>query len=302
MADEIITVMAAVFTYPPFPDAYRPKLLLRPYSHQDISRAELFLQSSTLLADDSVEITDSSFAVRLQDFLLRFWRSLHGDQNALMYALAEQHAQALHKKIVRVVLDGAAAQEQSAQKRISWQQWNGAAPLSAPKEIVLALAYEVSAALAQLRTEEASAGAYAPRIEVSEHTADQYTVEIPVIESAAQTNSARHTAPLPEIMISAEIQDIQADTAIFTQLREQLLAAMQKAAELYGAPYAGSDPAGIIQSLREHNAIDESSLRMAEGILAVCGQVIAARRASLDEYRQAMILYLLFNRSRFSQP
>ena len=259
MADEITAVMAAVFTYPPFPESYRPKLQSRPYSAQDINRAVLFLQSSSLMADDSVEITDSSFASRMQDFLLRFWRSLHGEQSVLIAALAEKHAQILHKNIVRVVLDGAAAQEQSAQKKISWQQWNGAAPLPAPKEIVLALAYEVSAALTKLHIEETSGAVYAPYPEVSEHAADQFTVEIPVIESAEQTNSARHTAPLPEMTLSAEIKDIQADTAIFTQLREQLIIAMQKAAELYGAPYAGSDPAGIIQSLREHNAIDEKN-------------------------------------------
>jgi hypothetical protein len=108
------------------------------------------------------------------------------------------------------------------------------------------------------------------------------------------------TAPLPRsVELPKTPTDQRNDVAAFTQLREQLLSAMTNAARNYGITHPAVDPAGLLASLRQRNAIDESDLRLAEGILAACGRVITAGRASIDDYREALMLYLLFHRSRF---
>jgi hypothetical protein len=110
------------------------------------------------------------------------------------------------------------------------------------------------------------------------------------------------TAPLPRsVELPKTPTDQRNDVAAFTQLREQLLSAMTNAARNYGITHPAADPAGLLASLRLRNAIDESDLRLAEGILAACGRVITAGRASIDDYREALMLYLLFHRSHFAK-
>lgn len=110
------------------------------------------------------------------------------------------------------------------------------------------------------------------------------------------------TAPLPRsVELPKTPTDQRNDVAAFTQLREQLLSAMTNAARNYGITHPAADPAGLLASLRQRNAIDESDLRLAEGILAACGRVITAGRASIDDYREALMLYLLFHRSHFAK-
>ncbi len=88
------------------------------------------------------------------------------------------------------------------------------------------------------------------------------------------------------------------DLANFQQLRQQLLDSMQAAARAYNIQAPPDDPAGLLYVLRQGDLIDATDLRLAEGILALCDRVRREGRAGLDEYRQALTLYLLFHRSR----
>src|SRR5262249_31969775 len=94
------------------------------------------------------------------------------------------------------------------------------------------------------------------------------------------------TAPLPrsvELPIEPQVA-ARGDQAIFKQLREQLLSAMTTAAKSYGITTPPSDPAGLLAALRQRNAVDDSDLRLAEGILALCARVVTSGRAGIDDY------------------
>jgi hypothetical protein len=94
--------------------------------------------------------------------------------------------------------------------------------------------------------------------------------------------------------------DAQTDMQLFYQLRFQIEGYVRKAARSYGLPDLPGDPAHVIEALRGSNLVDESDLRMAEGVLALSDRVIADGRASLQDYRQALMLYLLYHRSHLA--
>ncbi len=95
-------------------------------------------------------------------------------------------------------------------------------------------------------------------------------------------------------------EDAQTDMQLFYQLRFQIEGYVRKAARSYGLPDLPGDPAHVIEALRGSNLVDESDLRMAEGVLALSDRVIAEGRASLQDYRQALMLYLLYHRSHLA--
>jgi len=94
--------------------------------------------------------------------------------------------------------------------------------------------------------------------------------------------------------------DARTDLQVFYQLRFQIEGYVRKAAQGYGLPNLPGDPAYVIEALRGSNLVDESDLRMAEGILALTDRVIADGAARLQDYRQALMLYLLYHRSHLA--
>ncbi len=94
--------------------------------------------------------------------------------------------------------------------------------------------------------------------------------------------------------------DAQTDMQLFYQLRFQIEGYVRKAARSYGLPDLPGDPARVIEALRGSNLVDESDLRMAEGVLALADRVIADGIASMQDYRQALMLYLLYHRSHLA--
>ena len=88
-----------------------------------------------------------------------------------------------------------------------------------------------------------------------------------------------------------------ADLHIFFQLRYQLEAYIRRATRSYGVQARNDDPFALLDALRRSGFVDESDLRIAEGILALADRVTSAHAATLEDYRQAMTLYLLYHRS-----
>jgi hypothetical protein len=88
-----------------------------------------------------------------------------------------------------------------------------------------------------------------------------------------------------------------ADTQIFFQLRYQLEAFVRRAARSYGVRGRTDDPASVLDALRRSGFVDESDLRLAESILAITDKVISSGVAGMDDFRQALMLYLLYHRS-----
>lgn len=89
----------------------------------------------------------------------------------------------------------------------------------------------------------------------------------------------------------------QSDKLIFFQLRYQLEAYVRRAARSYGVSNTSADPSGVLDALRRSGFVDEADLRIAEGILALTDRVTETGLASHEDYRQALMLYLLYHRS-----
>jgi len=89
----------------------------------------------------------------------------------------------------------------------------------------------------------------------------------------------------------------RSDKLIFWQLRYQLEAYVRRAARSYGVHTSSGDPSGVIDALRQSGFVDEADLRIAEGILASTDRVTAGVAPTIEDYRQVLMLYLLYHRS-----
>jgi hypothetical protein len=87
------------------------------------------------------------------------------------------------------------------------------------------------------------------------------------------------------------------DLLIFWQLRYQLEAYVRRAAYSYGVANRTGDPASVLDALRTSGFVDEADLRIAEGIFALTDRVTARGYASIDDYQESLMLYLLYHRS-----
>jgi hypothetical protein len=116
----------------------------------------------------------------------------------------------------------------------------------------------------------------------------------PIAPISAPTPSA---APRSDAPTSANARN---DQLIFWQLRYQLEAYVRRAARSYGVPFQGNDPANVLDELRRSGFVDEADLRIAEGVFALTDRVTAQGHASEQDYRQALMLYLLYHRSHLN--
>jgi hypothetical protein len=105
-------------------------------------------------------------------------------------------------------------------------------------------------------------------------------------------------SPVPAVQDSGTLsEEVKSDKLIFWQLRYQLEAYIRRAARSYGVQAESDDPFGILDSLRRSGFVDESDLQIAEGIFAITDKITAGSWATMEDYRQAFMLYLLYHRS-----
>jgi hypothetical protein len=93
----------------------------------------------------------------------------------------------------------------------------------------------------------------------------------------------------------------ETDQHLFWQLRYQVEAYVRRAARSYGVQARSADPFAMLEALRRSTFVDEADLRIAEGILALTDRVTAGGAATVEDYRQAMTLYLLYHRSHLGE-
>ena len=303
---ELIALLTEMI-YPPVTDAYAQKTRRRPISAADRTAATDFLAASHFDEESTIEITSSTLAEFVTDLALRYHEmagprdpELHR-QSALLRSDGPRLATDLQRRLVAYVLDGAQNGFGTPPRVHSWKESTNAAPFMPPWEVIAPGSVALANALAALRDESLAI----PRKPIVPSVSDTVTELLPVIELANLPQSANHllTAPLPQPITSPREgadahSDHAIDRSIYTQLQQQLVAAMMSASINYGITAPAGDPAGLLAALRTRDLIEDADLRLAEGILALCARVIAAERATIDDYRQALMLYLLFNRSR----
>jgi hypothetical protein len=86
------------------------------------------------------------------------------------------------------------------------------------------------------------------------------------------------------------------DIVIFEQLRHQLVVWLRIEAVRLGMDASGQNPAQLTELLEQQEGFDETRLQVVSTLLNLCEQVISHGYATLIEYKQAMMFYLMHTR------
>lgn len=307
---EIAELIVQTVCYPPFFDHSAGLLSMRPWSVADRERARAFVNGTRLDELDTTPFADQQFVERIRAILLRYQDA----QNAGRIFLSPQmdvtpmeldlQIRRMQKRFMNFVQGNDQSFGISTDPP-SWQDNRDIdRHLTGNRQQFV---HELTNALLLMQGEQTMDREHGPSIEpiaVAATPQDELTAietrSLPIIELAQAAAPQMPTVRLPEAIELPNESERRRDSAIFQQVRSQLLERMEAACRAYGIAYMPDDPAGILSALRQSGAIDEPDLHLAEGILALCQRVIERGRADIEEYRQAMILYVLFHRSRFA--
>jgi hypothetical protein len=109
-----------------------------------------------------------------------------------------------------------------------------------------------------------------------------------------QVSPLEVTTKVPEsttVLVSEE------DVVIFEQMRHQLIVWVRVEAVRAGVDITGHVPSELLALLQQLDGFDVTRLQVTSTLLNLCDQIIAAGHASLLEYKQAMMFYLMHTRS-----
>ena len=80
-------------------------------------------------------------------------------------------------------------------------------------------------------------------------------------------------------------------------MRHQLVVWARVEAVRAGLDIAVHEPSELLDMLQHIDGIDETRLQVTSTLIDLCDQIIAAGQASLLEYKQAIMFYLMHTRS-----
>jgi hypothetical protein len=92
----------------------------------------------------------------------------------------------------------------------------------------------------------------------------------------------------------------EGDVMIFAQLQHQVTTWVKMAAVSHQIEITGRDALDLVAELRRMAALDEAELQVIEALVSLCQRVTTSKQAAMDDYKQAMMLYLLHHRSRLA--
>jgi hypothetical protein len=137
-----------------------------------------------------------------------------------------------------------------------------------------------------------------PQKHTSEHEPGFITA--PAILQSQELTQAQ---PTPEVEVTTK-EDASAtalvseeDVVIFEQMRHQLVVWTRVEAVRAGLDISGHEASELLERLQQLDGFDETRLQVTSTLINLCDQIIAAGQASLLEYKQAMMFYLMHTRS-----
>lgn len=86
------------------------------------------------------------------------------------------------------------------------------------------------------------------------------------------------------------------DVVIFEQLRHQLVVWLRVESVRAGIELSGLGAFQLLDALRQQDGIDPARLQVVSTLLNMCDQIISSSRATLFDYKQAMMFYLMHTR------
>ncbi|HEX6779685.1 MAG TPA: hypothetical protein VF099_15875, partial [Ktedonobacterales bacterium] len=84
------------------------------------------------------------------------------------------------------------------------------------------------------------------------------------------------------------------------QLQHQVGTWVKMAAVSHQIDISGRDALELITDLRRMAALEEAELQVVESLVTLCQRIVTSKQATVDDYKQAMMLYLLHHRSRLA--
>jgi hypothetical protein len=123
------------------------------------------------------------------------------------------------------------------------------------------------------------------------------------VSTIAQARELTHTQPAIPKEVTTKAQESttvlmnEEDVVIFEQMRHQLVVWTRVEAVRAGIDIAGLEPAELVGLLQQLDGFDETRLQVTSTLLNLCDQIIAAGNASLLEYKQAVMFYLMHTRT-----
>ncbi|HLX56176.1 MAG TPA: hypothetical protein VKR83_04055 [Ktedonobacteraceae bacterium] len=118
--------------------------------------------------------------------------------------------------------------------------------------------------------------------------------------TARQPRELTRTEPLSPALANkadrAAVLVSDEDVVIFEQLRHQLIVWLRVEVVRMGVEISGQNPNQLIEILGQQDGIDETGLQVVSTLLGLANQVIANGHATLLEYKQTMMFYLMHTR------
>ena len=131
-------------------------------------------------------------------------------------------------------------------------------------------------------------------------TSEQGSITTPAILQSQELTQAQ-PSPQFEVTIkehnSTTVLVSEEDVVIFEQMRHQLVVWSRVEAVRAGIDIAGHEPSELLELLQQLDGFDETRLQVTSTLINLCDQIIAAGQASLLEYKQAIMFYLMHTRS-----
>ncbi len=116
------------------------------------------------------------------------------------------------------------------------------------------------------------------------------------VRDLPQTAKAPMTEVFPKTAGSSTVIVGDEDIVIFEQLQHQLVTWLRVEAVSAGLDISGQGATQLVEMLRQQDGFDETRLQVVSTMLHLSDQVIATGHASLLEYKQAMMFYLMHTR------
>jgi len=123
------------------------------------------------------------------------------------------------------------------------------------------------------------------------------------VSTVLQPQQLAQVQPVPPVDIAngssagATALVSEEDVVIFQQMRHQLVVWTRIEAVRAGLDIAGQEPAELLEQLQKIDCLDETHLQITSTLIDLCDQIIASGQASLLEYKQAIMFYLMHTRS-----
>lgn len=128
-------------------------------------------------------------------------------------------------------------------------------------------------------------------------TVNQPTATLPPAPKQRELTRTEPLAPtLTNQQDNATLILSDEDVVIFEEMRHQLLVWLRVEVVRAGVDLTGQTPAQLIEILGQQDGADETRLQVISTLLGLTNQVIANGFATLVEYKQAMMFYLIHTR------